>query len=126
MTTPTHTTFAVDALLIDCDGVLVDSHDAAARARNSWARRWLPDFGFHRDIEHGRRIADTVAEIVEPDAVEEAAADLIRTELAHATEVPAIPGAKDLLTTAHTFDVTISVADLRGIRYDGTRLTIPR
>jgi beta-phosphoglucomutase-like phosphatase (HAD superfamily) len=32
MTTPTHTTFAVDALLIDCDGILVDSHDAAAHA----------------------------------------------------------------------------------------------
>ena len=27
---------------------------------------------------------------------------------------------------AHTFDVTIAVADLRGIRYDGTRVTIPR
>jgi beta-phosphoglucomutase-like phosphatase (HAD superfamily) len=69
MTTPTHTTFAADALLIDCDGVLVDSHDAAAHAWKSWARRWSPDFDFHRDIEHGRRIADTVAELVEPDAV---------------------------------------------------------
>ena len=28
--------------------------------------------------------------------------------------------------SAHTFDVTICVADLRGIRYDGTRLSIPR
>ena len=27
--------------------------------------------------------------------------------------------------SAHTFDVTICVADLRGIRYDGTRLAIP-
>ncbi len=29
--------FAVDGLLLDCDGVLVDSHDAAAVAWNQWA-----------------------------------------------------------------------------------------
>jgi hypothetical protein len=91
---------AVDALLIDCDGVLVDSHDAAATAWNSWARRWSPSFDFHRDIEHGRRITDVVAELVDPHDVDEAAADLIQAELIHAAEVPALPGARDLLNTS--------------------------
>lgn len=91
---------AVDALLIDCDGVLVDSHDAAATAWNTWARRWSPGFDFHRDIEHGHRIAEVVAELVEPDDVAEAAADLIQAELTHAAQVPALPGARDLLNTS--------------------------
>ena len=91
---------AVDALLIDCDGVLVDSHNAAATAWNGWARRWSPGFDFHRDIEHGRRITDVVAELVDPRDVDEAAADLIQAELIHAAEVPALPGARDLLNTS--------------------------
>ncbi|MFE7423442.1 HAD-IA family hydrolase [Rhodococcus sp. NPDC057529] len=93
-------TFAVDALLIDCDGVLVDSHNAAALAWNEWARRWSPGFDFHRDIEHGRRIHDLVAELVAPSDADEAAAELIAVELAHATEVPPLPGARELLSTS--------------------------
>jgi len=90
--------FAVDALLLDCDGVLVDSHDAAAVAWNQWAKRWAPGFDFHRDIEHGRRIADVVAELVsEQGDVAAAVADLIRHELDSATNVGAIPGALELL-----------------------------
>src|SRR6185295_1800099 len=54
----------VDGLLLDCDGVLVDSHNAAAVAWNLWAKRWAPGFDFHRDVEHGRRIADLVADVV--------------------------------------------------------------
>src|ERR1700694_2080986 len=72
---------AVDALLIDCDGVLVDSHNAAAPAWNGWARRWSPAFDFHRDIEHGRRITDVVADLVDPHDVDEAAAARIQPAL---------------------------------------------
>jgi mannitol-1-/sugar-/sorbitol-6-phosphatase len=32
------TTFQVDGILFDNDGVLVDSHDVAATAWNRWAR----------------------------------------------------------------------------------------
>ena len=88
----------VDGLLLDCDGVLVDSHDAAAVAWNQWAKRWAPDFDFHRDIEHGRRIRDVVAELVStPSDVAEATADLIQLEVDHAADVVPIPGARDLL-----------------------------
>jgi sugar-phosphatase len=91
----------VDGLLLDCDGVLVDSHDAAAVAWNLWAKRWAPDFDFHRDVEHGRRIADLVAELVStPSDVTAATADLIQQELDHATGVVAIPGAPELLQSS--------------------------
>lgn len=90
--------FDVDALLLDCDGVLVDSHDAAALAWNDWATRWAPGFDFHRDIEHGRRISDLVAELIDDASeVATAAAELKQLELDTATEVRAIPGARELL-----------------------------
>ena len=88
----------VDGLLLDCDGVLVDSHNAAAVAWNLWAKRWAPGFDFHRDVEHGRRIADLVAELISsPSDVTAATADLIQQELDHAADVVAIPGARQLL-----------------------------
>ena len=91
----------VDGLLIDCDGVLVDSHSAAAVAWNLWAKRWAPEFDFHRDVEHGRRISDVVAELISaPSDVETAAAELIQQELDHGTDVVAIPGAGELLDSS--------------------------
>lgn len=90
--------FAVDGLLLDCDGVLVDSHDAAAVAWNQWAMRWAPGFDFHRDVEHGRRIRDLVAELVsDPADVAAAVAELVQTELDCATDVNEIPGARRFL-----------------------------
>jgi mannitol-1-/sugar-/sorbitol-6-phosphatase len=91
----------VDGLLLDCDGVLVDSHDAAAVAWNRWAERWVPGFDFHRDVEHGRRITDLVAELIgTPADIATAAADLKQQELDHAAEVIAISGARQLLDTS--------------------------
>ncbi|SEH85187.1 sugar-phosphatase [Mycolicibacterium rutilum] len=88
----------VDGLLLDCDGVLVDSHDAAAIAWNRWATHWAPGFDFHRDIEHGRRISDLVAELIgDTSQVEVAAAELKQLELDTATDVRPIPGARELL-----------------------------
>jgi sugar-phosphatase len=91
-------TLRVDGLLLDCDGVLVDSHNAAAAAWNLWAMRWAPGFDFHRDVEHGRRIADLVAELIStPSDVAAAAADLTQQELDHAADVLPVPGARELL-----------------------------
>jgi sugar-phosphatase len=90
--------FAVEGLLLDCDGVLVDSHDAAAVAWNQWAVKWAPGFDFHRDVEHGRRIGDLVAELVrEPRDVAIAVAELTQQELDCATGVDEIPGARRFL-----------------------------
>ena len=91
----------VDGLLLDCDGVLVDSHSAAAVAWNLWAKRWAPGFDFHRDVEHGRRISDLIAELISaPGDVATAAAELKQQELDCATDVDAIPGARQLLDSS--------------------------
>ena len=96
----TGNTLRVDGLLLDCDGVLVDSHNAAAVAWNQWARRWAPGFDFHRDIEHGRRIRDVVAELIStPSDVEAATAELIQLEVDNAADVVPIPGARELLAS---------------------------
>ena len=89
--------FSVTALLFDCDGVLVDSHDAAAVAWNQWGTRWKPGFDFHRDVEHGRRLTDFVAELVGPEDAAEATAELAALERDHAVDVREIPGAAALL-----------------------------
>ena len=94
--------FSVTALLLDCDGVLVDSLDAAADAWNEWGTRWKPGFDFHRDVEHGRRLTDFVAELVGPEDAAEAAAELAALERDHAVDVHEIPGAAALLANLPT------------------------
>jgi sugar-phosphatase len=80
--------------------VLVDSHDAAAVAWNQWAEHWAPGFDFHRDIEHGRRISDLVAELISDESdVATAVAELVQRELDCATDVVEIPGARQLLNS---------------------------
>jgi sugar-phosphatase len=87
-----------DALLLDCDGVLVDSHAAAAVAWNAWAQQWAPGFDFHRDVEHGRRIRDLVAELIAtPADADVAAADLVQREIDHAADVVEVTGARRFL-----------------------------
>ena len=88
----------VDGLLLDCDGVLVDSHNAAAVAWNLWPNRRAPRFDYHRDVQHASRITHLVAELISsPSDVTAATADLIQQELDHAADVVAIPGARQLL-----------------------------
>jgi sugar-phosphatase len=96
------TSFQVNAILFDNDGVLVDSHDAAAAAWNRWARTWAPAFDFHRDIQHGRRLADVVGDLVAAEHADVATRDLLDLEMRCATDVPAIPGASDLLRSIPT------------------------
>jgi sugar-phosphatase len=90
-------TFCVDGILFDSDGVLVDSNDLAALVWNDWAREWCPGFDFHRDIQHGRRLQDIVAELVGAEQVAAATQTLIDMEMASATRVPPIAGAPELL-----------------------------
>jgi sugar-phosphatase len=96
------TAFRVEAILFDNDGVLVDSHGAAAAAWNQWAQTWAPSFDFHRDIQHGRRLADVVGDLVPDGRADMATHALLEMEMRCATDVPAIPGALELLRTIPT------------------------
>ncbi|MET0473213.1 MAG: HAD family hydrolase [Mycobacterium sp.] len=90
----------VDGILFDSDGVLVDSHEAAARAWNTWASTWSPGFDFHRDAQHGRRMADVVADLVGEPHAAHAAQLLGEMEIELGTQVPPMPGAVELLSSS--------------------------
>ncbi len=84
-------------LLFDNDGVLVDSDAAVAASWSRWALEHDLDPAAVLAVVHGRRAADTVADLVAEDR-RAAAAELIdRYELEDAGTVPAVAGAADLL-----------------------------
>jgi len=84
-------------LLFDCDGVLVDSDEAAAHAWTNWAAEYAPGFNFVRDIIHGRPAGDTVAELVPSRDHARAVRALMQLEIDTAPMVRALPGAAELL-----------------------------
>nr|WP_276512240.1 HAD-IA family hydrolase [Cryobacterium roopkundense] len=86
-------------MLFDCDGVLVDSDEAAAEAWNAWAREYAPGFDFERDIVHGRPARDTIAELVPSVDRSRAVHALMLREVETAAMVRALPGALELLTS---------------------------
>lgn len=92
-----YTVIPAEGLLFDCDGVLVDSDEAAAQAWDSWAAVYAPGFDFARDITHGRPAADTVAELVPSQDCARAMRALVQHEIDTAPMVRALPGAAELL-----------------------------
>ncbi|GAA3910712.1 HAD-IA family hydrolase [Microbacterium invictum] len=90
------TRFAIEAILFDCDGVLVDSLEPAAVAWDKWAARYAPGYDFRTQVEHGVRAADTVATLVEHSVLDEAIAALEAEEILGANETEPIPGAVEL------------------------------
>jgi len=114
-------------LLFDSDGVLVDSHAAAAIAWNTWAKTWAPSFDFDRDIVHGTRMGDSVAELVDPSVFAEAERELVAMELATTDYVVAMPGAADLLASLDDdwAVVTSALRDLARARLAAAGLRTP-
>jgi sugar-phosphatase len=118
----------IDGLLFDCDGVLVDSLEAAAVAWDVWAAEYAPTFDFRRDIKHGVRMSDTVAGLVAPELREQSERELIRLELESAGETVAMPGALELLSSLPVGSwavVTSGVRDLAYARLAAAGLPIP-
>lgn len=84
-------------ILFDCDGVLVDSVDAAAPAWEEWALRHAPAFDFRRDAPHGMRPSEVVVGLVGPEAASSATAELVALEVEAAVATREIPGAAQLV-----------------------------
>jgi sugar-phosphatase len=88
---------AFEAIVFDCDGVLVDS---AAAVDSAW-RRLCAEVGLPADeilpTIHGVRAVDTLSRWVTPHRVEAAVARLERIELEAVPGTPAVPGAVALV-----------------------------
>ena len=89
--------FYASALLFDNDGVLVDSHQAAADAWAQWASEFAPNFVWDVPENAGRRAEDKVREQVAPELFERANNRINELEQLTAGATIALPGAVELL-----------------------------
>lgn len=89
--------YAVEGVLFDCDGVLVDSDASVFAAWGEWAAQHSLDPDTVAKAVHGRRAADTVALLIDPEQRAEALNKINAFELESAAEVTAIPGAIQLV-----------------------------
>jgi sugar-phosphatase len=84
-------------LLFDNDGVLVDSDASVELSWSRWAVGWDLDPATVAGMVHGRRSADTVAQLIGAADRARALADIDRYEVEDAVAVTALPGAAELL-----------------------------
>jgi sugar-phosphatase len=89
-------TIATDGVLFDCDGVLVDSDASVAQAWGRWARKYLLDPVAVGEMVHGRRAADTVEMLIDPEHRAVALDDINSFEVQDAATVTPVPGALEL------------------------------
>jgi sugar-phosphatase len=90
-------------LLIDMDGVLVDSTPAVARVWARWAARHNLDPAYVTAFAHGRTSRDSIQELL-PAATPEVHLEedrwMLQGELDDIADVVALPGARELLAAA--------------------------
>lgn len=98
------------AVLFDCDGVLVDSRQAAERAWTVWAQTLNVDPQKVLLGMHGRRSVDTVKLHISERNREPAFALIEATELATAPSTRAIPGGVELFADVHSRAAVVTSA----------------
>lgn len=89
--------FYASGLLFDNDGVLVDSHAAAAEAWAQWASEFAPQFNWDVPENAGRRAEDKVREQVAPELFDVANDRINELEQLTAGQTVALPGAVELI-----------------------------
>ena len=116
------------ALLFDCDGVLVDSDPSVVSAWSRWATHHGLEPAAVVELVHGRRAVDTVHHLIEPELRAEALALVNRYEIEDAGTVLAIAGADALLRSMprdRWAIVTSALSDLARARITAAGLPFP-
>ncbi|HXY00056.1 MAG TPA: HAD-IA family hydrolase [Candidatus Limnocylindrales bacterium] len=109
-------------LLIDMDGVLVDSTPAVARVWTRWALKHNLDPDFAVQHAHGRPSLASIRELLphaDPAAHLAENAWMERAEIEDVADVVALPGARELLASipaSHFAVVTSATRDLTEVR----------
>jgi sugar-phosphatase len=88
-----------EAIVFDCDGVLVDSDAAVIAAWSAWAVAYGFDPAAVIEVCHGQPARSTVAAFLPADDVAAGIAVIDRLELDLAGDARALPGARDLLAS---------------------------
>jgi mannitol-1-/sugar-/sorbitol-6-phosphatase len=120
---------AVDAIVFDCDGVLVDSGLSVERSWRRWAAHYGLDGAAVLVEAHGRPSQDTAAAWLPAGLVAEACDFIEAIELDDARHVGSIRGAFELLASlpANRWAVVTSASrQLFGARIDAAGLPHPR
>ncbi len=120
-------TLACEAVLFDCDGVLVDSLASGEQAWTRWAREYGLDPARVLDGVHGRRSFETVALYLPAELRAEATERIDSREIADAGATVALAGARDLLATlpSNWAVVTSASAPLLAARLAAAGISAP-
>ncbi len=97
------------AVLLDADGTLVDSWDAVHRSYVIWSAEHGVDADHAISLSHGRRSADSIAELVAADRAPRATERLDEIELVELSGIVPVPGALALLETLSRLGVPHAV-----------------
>jgi sugar-phosphatase len=117
------------ALLFDCDGVLVDSHGTVIRSWTRWALRFGLDPAEVTPMVHGRRSIDTVALLIAPEHRAEAVRVIDAYELEDAAAVRSVAGAAALVSSVPEENwavVTSGTSALARARLGAAGIPLPR
>lgn len=120
---------APEALLFDCDGVLVDSDDSVVACWTRWAQHYDLDADTVLGLVHGRPSRESVRLLLPERLHVDAAALIQRFEVDDADGVRALPGAADLLDDLGDTPwaiVTSAVGPLAIARLTAAGLPIPQ
>ncbi|HYA62280.1 MAG TPA: HAD-IA family hydrolase [Candidatus Sulfotelmatobacter sp.] len=110
------TTIACKGLLIDMDGVLVDSTPAVARVWSRWALKHNMDPDYATQYAHGRTSLASIRELLphaDPAAHLSENAWMERAEIEDVADVVAFPGAKELLAALAPGQLTVVTSATR-------------